>query len=78
VNTSIRVVIPDEAAIRLAELARREFRAPGQQAAILVIEGLERAGLDPELSLEEGQDLLAKGGRAPRILNRAGSGDEAR
>lgn len=44
----MRVVIPDEAAIRLAELARREFRAPGQQAAFLVLAGLKNAGLDPD------------------------------
>lgn len=53
VNTSIRVVIPDDAATKLAELARREFRAPRQQAAILVLEGLKRAGLGPELPPEE-------------------------
>lgn len=43
---SIYIAIPDEAADQLRELARREFRAPRQQAAILVLEGLERAGLD--------------------------------
>jgi hypothetical protein len=48
VNTSIRVVIPDEAATRLAELARREFRAPRQQAALLLLAGLKNAGFDPD------------------------------
>ena len=41
-------MIPDEAATRLAELARREFRAPRQQAAFLVLAGLKNAGLDPD------------------------------
>ena len=45
---SIYIAIPDEAADRLRELARRELRSPRQQAAILVLAGLERAGLDPE------------------------------
>ena len=40
---SIRVVIPDPAAVKLAELAERQYRAPRQQAAILVLAGLERA-----------------------------------
>lgn len=46
-------MIPDDAATRLAGLARREFRAPRQQAAILVLAGLQRAGLDPEPPPEE-------------------------
>lgn len=46
-------MIPDDAATKLAELARREFRAPRQQAAILVLEGLKRAGLGPDLLPEE-------------------------
>jgi len=53
---SIYIAIPDEAADKLRELARREFRAPRQQAAILVIAGLRRARLDvgppPEGSAE--------------------------
>ena len=40
---SIRVVIPDPAAVKLAELAERKYRSPRQQAAILVLAGLERA-----------------------------------
>lgn len=45
---SIYIAIPDDAAAKLRELARREFRAPRQQAAILVLAGLKRAGLDPD------------------------------
>lgn len=40
---SIRVVIPDPAAAKLADLAERLYRTPRQQAAILVLAGLERA-----------------------------------
>ncbi len=43
---SIYIAIPDDAAAKLRELARREFRAPRQQAAVLVLRGPERAGLD--------------------------------
>ena len=46
-------MIPDDAATKLAELARREFRAPRQQAAILILAGLQRAGLDPDQRSEE-------------------------
>jgi hypothetical protein len=71
---SIYIAISDDAADKLRELARREFRAPRQQAAVLVLAGLERAGLDLELRLEECTELLvAKPGRPPR-----GSGTAAR
>ncbi len=49
---SIYIAIPDDAADKLRELARREFRAPRQQAAILVLEGLKNAGLDPDVAPE--------------------------
>ena len=39
---SIRVSLPDDAAAKLSELARAEFRGPRQQAAVLLIEALER------------------------------------
>jgi hypothetical protein len=66
---SIYIAIPDDAAAKLRELARREFRAPRQQAAVLVLAGLERAGLVSEPSLEEGPErVVAKRGRAPRRL----------
>jgi hypothetical protein len=41
---SISIAIPTEAADRLRELARRERRSPRQQAAVLVLAGLEREG----------------------------------
>ncbi len=50
---SIYIAIPDDAADKLRELAQREFRAPRQQAAILVLAGLKRAGLDPELGSDD-------------------------
>jgi len=46
---SIYIALPDEAADRLRELARRELRSPRQQATVLVLAGLERARLrEPE------------------------------
>ena len=40
----ISIAIPAEAAERLRELARRERRSPRQQAAVLVLAGLDREG----------------------------------
>lgn len=71
---SIYIAIPDDAADKLRELARREFRAPRQQAAILVLAGLERAGLDPETPPDErAEQLVAKPSRT-----RDGSGTTTR
>lgn len=39
----VQVAIPEEAAAQLAELARHEFRAPKQQAALLLTDAIERA-----------------------------------
>lgn len=36
------IVIPDDAAAKLVELARRDFRAPRHEAAALLVEALER------------------------------------
>ena len=47
---TLYVRLPDGAIDRLAELARREFREPKAQAGLLILEGLRRAGLDPERS----------------------------
>ena len=41
---SISIALPALAADRLRELARRERRSPRQQAAVLVLAGLEREG----------------------------------
>ena len=40
---SIRVVVPDETARKLRELAERDYRVPRSQAAVLLIEAIERA-----------------------------------
>jgi predicted transcriptional regulator len=40
---SITLAIPDDTAAKLAELARRQYRAPRQQATALLVEGIERA-----------------------------------
>lgn len=40
---SITVAIPDEAAARLEDLAAREFRRPKDQAAVLLMDAIERA-----------------------------------
>ncbi len=45
VMRSIYVPLPEGTADRLWELARRELRDPKAQAAVLILEGLERAGL---------------------------------
>lgn len=64
---SIFITIPDDAADKLRELARREFRAPRQQAAVLVLAGLKRAELDPELPSDEyAEPLVVKPAHSPR------------
>ena len=47
---SIYISIPEDAADRLRDLARRERRSPRQQAAVLVMAALERedSGADPQ------------------------------
>ena len=71
---SIYIAIPDDAADKLRELARREFRAPRQQAAILVLAGLKRAGLDPGQWTEENPArVVTKRGPAPSGLAATGS-----
>ena len=40
---ALSIALPPEAADRLRELARRERRSPRQQAAVLVLAGLDRA-----------------------------------
>lgn len=39
----LTLAIPEETAAKLAEMARREYRAPKDQAAILLIEAIERS-----------------------------------
>jgi len=50
---SIYVPLPEGAAARLRELARREVRDPREQATFLILDGLRRAGLDPEPRSDE-------------------------
>jgi hypothetical protein len=45
---SIYVPLPEGATDRLWELARREMRDPKAQAAVLILDGLRRAGLSVE------------------------------
>lgn len=74
-------MIPDDAATKLAELARREFRAPRQQAAALLVEAIKRAGLDqdhrPEASVEPSVAKPARSRRASRTAARTGAQDRA-
>jgi hypothetical protein len=59
---SIYVPLPEGATDRLWELARREMRDPKAQAAVLILEGLKRAGLDVRLETRERAELTG-----PRI-----------
>lgn len=69
---SIYIAIPDDAADKLRELARREFRAPRQQAAVLVLAGFKRAGLDPGLRFEDpAQPPVARPDRSRRASGTA-------
>ena len=45
---AIYVALPEGAADRLRELARRELRDPREQATWLILDGLRRAGLPVE------------------------------
>lgn len=54
---SIYVPLPEGTADRLRELARRELRDPKAQAAVLIIEGLRRAGLPVEIETREAAAL---------------------
>jgi hypothetical protein len=50
---SIYIALPEQAADQLRVLATREYRSPRQQAAILLNEGLRRAGHDVDLASRE-------------------------
>ena len=45
---AIYVPLPEGVASKLRELARREYRDTHAQATVLIVDGLRRAGLDPE------------------------------
>jgi hypothetical protein len=50
---SLNVPIPAEAALKLDELARREFRRPRDQAAVLLIDALRRLDLETKPAARE-------------------------
>lgn len=50
---SIYVPLPEGTSDRLWELARREMRDPKAQAAVLILDGLRRAGLPVEPKRDE-------------------------
>jgi len=51
---TLTIAIPEHAAERLAELARRQYRAPRQQASVMLLEAIERAaGAPTERTAEE-------------------------
>jgi hypothetical protein len=54
---SIYVPLPEGATDRLWQLARRELRDPKAQAAVLILEGLRRAGLPVEPEPDDPADL---------------------
>lgn len=55
----ISVRLPVENRQILAELAIREYRDPGDQAAYLIAEGLRRRGLLPDLTATAASPQLA-------------------
>jgi len=59
---AIYVPLPEGVADRLRELARREMRDPREQAAWLILDGLRRSELDPDLRTSE-HKALAPGRR---------------
>lgn len=56
---SIYVPLPEGAADRLRELATRQLRDPKDQAAWLILDGLERADLPVDLETREPTELGA-------------------
>jgi hypothetical protein len=62
--TSLTLSIPEKPADKLAELPRRHCRAPPQQAALMLVEGVERAAKTPnERTADERREAASK--RAP-------------
>ena len=60
---AIYVPLPEGAADRLRELARREMRDPREQAAWLILAGLKAAGLDVDMASRERAALEPAGPR---------------
>ena len=49
------IALPEDAADRLRELARRERRSPRQQAAVLILAALERLDADARPAARPGR-----------------------
>jgi hypothetical protein len=60
---SIYVPLPEGTTDRLVELARREMRDPKAQAAVLILDGLRRAGLAVDIETRERAALEPAGPR---------------
>jgi hypothetical protein len=63
VQRNVFVPLSREAVEALTELARREYREPRAQAAILIVEGLRRSGFDPDP--QRSASVAAPAGRQP-------------
>jgi len=60
-RTAFYVHLPPTAISALRELASREYREPRDQAAVLVLEGLLRAGVAEESTTDLTNDLVSAG-----------------
>ena len=45
---SLNLIVPEEVAQQLEHLAEREFRRPRDEAALLLVQAVRRAALDPD------------------------------
>lgn len=57
---SIYIPLPEDAIPRLVKLAQRELRDPKAQAALLILEGLGRAGFPAEIETNERAELRSR------------------
>ena len=64
---SISISIPAEAADRLRDLARRERRSPRQQAAVLVLAGLDRDGIGSDPQPDRERPPEARSANPPEV-----------
>lgn len=65
---TIAVPVPEDAADQLRKLARREVRTLRAQAYVLILDGLRRAEMDPELrQMESAEPPVSK----PNLSRRA-------
>ena len=54
---SLNLAIPEDVAQQLERVAEREFRRPRDEAALLLVQAVRQAALDPALRSEEGTEL---------------------